>query len=168
MGILEAWNQYKGQQENPLKIFRATKSTADEPLVLKHLWFLDTYNTACRKKGINPNLRLTATLTNTLDEWIDKRLSKGRYHGRHFFHDEKIDNIKEKLNLIVSEWEFIRIVTPFDQPIDVPPVPDLTFLIANREMIFRWMEEQMQSRLEKVLAELEQPGAELNISQEAS
>ncbi len=153
MRILETWNQYQEQPDNPLEIFSATKTAADEPFLLKHLWFLDTFNTACRKKGINPDLRLTATLAHTLEEWIDKRLSQGRYLG------ETDSNIAEKLRLIISEWESIRIFTPFDQPIEMPPVPDLTVLIANREPMFRWMEEQMQIRLDKALA---QPALNLN------
>ncbi len=151
MDVLETRHQYRGQKENPAEMFTATKTGADKPIVLKHEWFLDTFNAACQEKGINPEFKLTASLASTLDEWIDRRLSKGRYHGRTFLCDENINNINEKLNQIVSQWEFIRIPTAFCQSIDVPPLPDLSFLITNIELIFRWISEQRQSGLEGIL-----------------
>jgi hypothetical protein len=143
MDVLETRHQYRGQKENPVEIFSATKTGADEPIALKHSWFLDTFNAACRENGINPDLRLTPSLASTLDDWLDKRLSKGRYHGRTFFCDENINNIKEKLSQIVSQWEFIEI-SYLGKRIEVPPVPDLSFLVSHREALFGWVSELRQ------------------------
>src|SRR5208283_5099752 len=143
MDVLETRHQYRGQKENPVEIFSATKTGVDEPIVLKHEWFLDTFSTACKEKGIYPELTLTASLASTLDDWLDKRLSKGSYHGRTFFCDENISNIKEKLSQIISQWEFIEI-SYLGKRIEVPSVPDLSFLVSHRESIFTWVSEMRQ------------------------
>jgi hypothetical protein len=122
-----------------------------EPVPLQHRWFLDAFHSACQERGVEADLTLGPSLASTLDNWLEERLRRGRYHGRTFFYDENISNIKDKLNQIVSKWEFMRIPTPFGQPIEVPPVPDLTFLITNREMLFRWACEQRQNNLEEDL-----------------
>src|SRR5208283_1022410 len=121
-------------------------STA-ESVPLQHQWFIDSFYSACRERGIDPDLTLTPSLVSTLDDWLDGRLRRGRYHGRTFFCDENINNIREKLHQIVSQWDFIRIPTAFGPPIDVPPLPDLIFLITNLELIFRWISEQRQCGL---------------------
>ncbi len=118
---------------------------------LEHQWFLDAFREACTKKGIDPDLTLSPSLASSLDDWITKRLSRGHYLGARFFYDENSSNLKDKLNQIVSQWEFIRIPTAFGQPIEVPPLPDLYFLITNIELIFRWISEQRQCGLEGIL-----------------
>jgi len=143
MDVLETRHQYRGQKENPVEIFSATKTGPDEPIVLKHEWFLDAFREACQGKGISPELTLTASLASTLDDWLDKRLRKGRYHGRTFFCDENISNINEKLSQIVSQWEFIEI-SYLGKRIEVPSVPDLSFLVSHREALFGWVSELRQ------------------------
>jgi len=150
MGI-ETRPRYRGQQDNPSNVF--SRSTAEEPPALKHSWFLDTFQKACREKGINPDLRLTANLASTLDKWIDRRLSETHYLGNKRFHDEKPSTIKEKLNQIVSEWEFMEISSPFGEKIEVPESPDLEFLITYREQIFSWIREVRQRATDALIAQ---------------
>src|SRR5208283_1725108 len=130
-----------------------TEDVPNEPMhvSLKHDWFLNTFREACTKKEIDPDLTLSPSLASSLDDWITKRLSKGHYLGARFFYDENSSNLKDKLNQIVSQWEFIRLPATFGQPIEVPPSPDLTFLITNCELIFRWISEQRQCGLEGIL-----------------
>ncbi len=97
------------------------------------------------------DLTITPSLASSLDDWITKRLNKGHYLGARFFYDENTSNLKEKLNQIVSQWELIRLPIDFGQPIDVPPLPDLIFLITNLELVFRWVSEKRQNRLEEIL-----------------
>ncbi len=142
----------KANQETSLTL-NLDIDVPNEPIhvSLKHDWFLDTFREACTKKGIDPDLTLSPSLASSLDDWITKRLNKGHYLGARFFYDESTSNLKDKLNQIVSQWEFIRIPTSFGQPIEVPPVPDLIFLITNIELIFRWISEQRQCGLEGIL-----------------
>ncbi len=129
-------------------------STA-ESIPLQHQWFLDCFYSACQERGVEADLTITPSLASTLDNWLEERLRRGRYHGRTFLCDENISNIKEKLSQIVSQWEFIRIPSAFGQSIDVPPLPNLTFLITNLELVFRWVSEQRQNRLEEILLQFE-------------
>ncbi len=154
MGVIETRHRYRGQKEHPAEIFSATKTGADEPIVLKHEWFLDAFSTACQEKGINPDLRLTPSLASTLDEWLDRRLSTGRYHGRKFLCDENISNINEKLNMIISQWEFIQISPTFGEKIEVPSLPDLSFLVSYREAIFTWVSEMRQRQTDASIERL--------------
>ncbi len=162
---VQVQEEYRGEEEAkvPFKEIFSSNSILDAPdinedvpnepigISLEHEWFLDAFSEACAKKGIVPDLTLTPSLASSLDDWITKRLNKGNYLGARFFYDENMSNIKEKLSQIVSQWEFIRLPAAFGQRIDVPPIPDLTFLITNRELIFRWISEQRQCGLEGIL-----------------
>ncbi len=125
--------------------------TTAQPVPIQHQWFLDSFYSACQERGVEADLALTLSLASSLDDWITKRLSKGNYLGNKFFYDESTNNLKEKLHQIVSQWELIRLPTSFGQPIDIPPLPDLTFLITNLELIFSWASEQRQCGLEGIL-----------------
>jgi hypothetical protein len=108
---------------------------------MKHAWFLETFEAACREKDVVPNLDITPALTSTLEEWLDKRLGKFHFLGNRKFFDEKPYVIKEKLAQIISQWDFIEIYY-LGERIEVPPLPDLEFLITNRESIFSWIGER--------------------------
>ena len=133
--------------EDPITSFISTA----QAFPLKHHWFLDCFYSACRERGVEADLTLTPSLASSLDDWITKRLNKGHYLGARFFYDENTSNLKEKLNQIISQWEFIRIPTAFGEKIEIPALPDLGFLITNIELMFRWVSEQSQNRLEEVL-----------------
>jgi len=162
---VQVQEEYRGEEEAkvPFKEIFSSTSTLDAPDInqelpnepiqvsLEHEWFLGAFREACTKKGIDPDLTLPSSLASSLDDWITKRLSKGNYLGNKFCHDENISNINEKLGQIISQWEFIRIPTAFGQLIEVPPLPDLSFLITNIELIFRWISEQRQCGLEGIL-----------------
>jgi len=162
---VQVQEEYRGEEEAkvPFKEIFSSTSILDAPDInedvpnepihvpLEHEWFVDAFREACTKKGIVPDLTLTPSLASSLDDWITKRLSKGNYLGNKFFHDENISNINEKLGQIISQWEFIRIPTAFGQLIEVPALPDLSFLITNIELIFRWISEQRQCGLEGIL-----------------
>ena len=45
-----------------------------EPASIEHQWFLDSFYSACRERGVEADLTLTASLAATLDDWLDKRL----------------------------------------------------------------------------------------------
>ena len=153
MGILETRPRYAGQQDNLGDTF--SRNATDQPL-LKHSWFLDTFQKACREKGINPDLRLTANLAATLEDWIDRRLSETHDLGNKRFHDDKPSTIKEKLAQIISEWEFMEISSPFGEKIQVPESPNLEFLITYREAIFAWIREVRQRATDALLAQWDQ------------
>ena len=79
------------------------------------------------KRELTETATLSPSLASPLDDWIKQKADQGTLSRCKIFHDENISNIKEKLNQIISQWEFIRIPTAFGQPIDVPPLPDLFF-----------------------------------------
>jgi hypothetical protein len=121
---------------------------------LKHEWFLDTFKEACNHKGIDPQPRIDPSLASALDDWLDQRLSKKSYLGNKVFYDETIPRIKEKINEIVSQWEFIKI-SYLGERVQIPDVPDLEFLVTYREQIFAWVSEQRQRSLNSIFAQFE-------------
>ena len=135
-----------------------TESNGSELSSIQHQWFIETFRSACLAKGVEVDLTLDQALASRLDDWLTKRLSQGRYLGNKFFKDENTNNIKEKLNQIVSQWQFIQISASFGEKIEVPPTPDLNFLITYREQIFSWVTEVRQRSVDAVLAQLDAMG----------
>jgi hypothetical protein len=148
MGVLDTRHQYRGQVESPADNFSPNTT------IPGHQWFLDTFREACSEKGIDAVLTLSPALASTLDDWLFQRLSKKRFLGNKRFNDENINNIKEKLNQIVSEWDYLK-KSPLGRRIGVPSLPDLEFLITNREAIFNWVSERRQQSLDSVFAQFE-------------
>ena len=129
-------------------------SKESEPPLIKHQWFIDTFSSACLEKGVEADLTLSPSLASSLDDWLDQRLSKRSYLGNKVFYDETVPRTKEKINQIVSEWESMKI-SYLGKRIEVPSVPDLEFLIANREAIFTWVSEQRRHSQNRILAQFE-------------
>lgn len=129
--------------------------TIQEPL--QHHWFLDAFKEACSEKGIDADLSLSPTISNTLDEWLTKKLSKKSYIGNRAFFEENIHRITDKIKQIISEWDSLRI-SGLGKRIGVPPVPDLEFLITNREGVFEWITEQRSRKTEAILEQLQLGG----------
>jgi len=143
---------------NPADITDTESNGLGLPSIQHHQWFIEAFLSACSGKGVETDLTLDQSLASSLDDWLTKRLSRGRYLGNKFFKDENIHNIKEKLNQIVSQWQFIRISSAFGEKIEVPPIPDLNFLITYREQIFSWLSEVRQRSMDAVLAQLDAMG----------
>ena len=133
-------------------------SNDSQPASVQHQWFVEAFSTACSERGAEPDLTLSPTLASSLDDWLSQKLSKKSYLGNRCFYDEKPHNIKEKINEIVSEWESLRI-SSLGKRIGVPPVPDLAFLIGNREAIFTWVSEQRRQSLNQIFAQFETKAA---------
>ena len=100
------------------------------------------------------DLTLNESLASALDNWITQRLSKKSFLGNKCFYDEKPNNIKAKINQIVSEWDFIEI-SYLGERVQIPAVPDLAFLVTYREQIFAWVSEQRQHSLNRIFAQFE-------------
>ena len=148
MGVLETRHQYRGQDENPIE------NLTSDLTVPQHQWFVDAFKESCSAKGIDADLTLSPVLASVLDDWLSKRLSKKSYLGNKVFYDETIPRIKDKISRIVTDWDFIEI-SYLGERLQVPPVPDLEFLVTNRESVFEWVREQRQRSLESILAQLE-------------
>jgi hypothetical protein len=121
---------------------------------LQHQWFLDTFREACSEKGIDANIPLSPALATALDDWLSQKLSKKSYIGNKCFFDQKPNHIKDKIHEIVSAWESLR-TSGLGRRIGVPPLPDLEFLVANREAIFSWVSQQRQRSLDRILTQLD-------------
>jgi len=149
---------YLTPNSNPTDITDTESNGPELSSIQHHQWFIETFRSACLAKGVEVDLSLDQSLAYSLDDWLTKRLSQGRYLGNKFFKDENSHNIKEKLNQIVSQWEFIRISSAFGEKIEVPPTPDLNFLITYREQVFSWVSEVRQRSVDAVLAQLDAMG----------
>lgn len=138
MGVVRTRHVYGGQE--------ALNTT---PL-LKHEWFVETFESACLARGINPDLTLSPLLADSLDTWLDEKLTRGSYFGAKFYPHEKESSVSEKLSEIIAQWEFIAI-TVLGQRIEVPPLPDLSFLVTHREALFGWVSEMRQRRTDSAI-----------------
>ena len=118
--------------------------------LLKHEWFLDVFESACKERGINPDLTLSPSLADSLDTWLDEKLTRGSYFGAKFFPHEKESSLTEKLSEIIAQWEFIAI-SVLGQRVAAPPLPDLSFLVTHREPLFGWVSEMRQRRTDSAI-----------------
>ena len=159
MGVIGTRLPYTGQYENPVENLSAVGITDDvcsqcESPIFRHQWFIDAFQSACQERGIEPNLSSISLLASTLDDWISKRLSKKSYLGNKVFYDEKQHHFEENINKIVSQWEFIEI-SYLGERIEVPPVPDLEFLVTYREAIFTWIADRSRDSLNRIMAQFQ-------------
>jgi hypothetical protein len=138
MGVVRTRHVYGGQE-----------SLNTTPL-LKHEWFLDVFESACFARGINPDLTLSPSLADSLDTWLDEKLTRGSYFGAKFFPHEKESSLTEKLSEIIAQWEFIAI-SVLGQRVAAPPLPDLSFLVTHREALFGWVSEMRQRRTDSAI-----------------
>ena len=141
MGVVRTRPAYAGQE-----------ALVETPL-LRHEWFVETFESACKERGISPDPTLSVALAESLDSWIDEKLTRGRYFGAKFFPHEKENSLTEKLSEIISQWDFIDI-SVFGQRIEVPQIPDLTFLVAHRDALFGWITEMRQRRSDSAIDQL--------------
>lgn len=172
MGVLETRHPYRGQEDNPINL--TVLGIADvlqseehlsivehvsqvEQSSVKHEWFLQAFQAACLARDINPDRTLSSSLAVTLDAWIDEKFRKGSYFGRKFYTHEKESSLKEKLSEIIAQWEFIAI-TMLGQRVEVPPLPDLEFLVSYREKLFDWITEQRVRKTEAIIDRLQLGG----------
>ena len=116
---------YLTPKSNPSDITDTESNGPELSSIQHHQWFIEAFHSACLEKGIRVDLRLDQSLASRLDDWLTKRLSQGRYLGNKFFKDENSHNIKEKLNQIVSQWQFIQISSAFGEKIRSPGVSRL-------------------------------------------
>lgn len=79
------------------------------------------------------------------------------YAMNQFYTHEKESSLREKLVEIVAQWEFIEI-SVFGQRLEVPPIPDLSFLVSYREKLFTWITEQRMRKTEVLLDRLQLGG----------
>ena len=125
-----------------------------QPPSIQHQWFIDSFLSARSETGIDASPALSPALASALDAWLSNRLSKKTFIGNRCFYAEKPNHIKEKIQEIVSEWESLR-KSGLGKRIGVPPVPDLAFLVTNREAIFNWVTELRRRSLDAVFAQFE-------------
>jgi len=144
MGVVRTRHVYGGQTFNTTPL-------------LKHEWFLDVFESACKERGINPDLTLSPSLADSLDTWLDEKLTRGSYFGAKFYPHEKESSLTEKLSEIVAQWEFVEIPV-FGQKMEVPAIPDLGFLVLHREQLFNWISEQRMRKTEAIMDRLQLGG----------
>jgi len=137
-------------------VYRGQTDLNTTPL-LKHEWFLDVFESACKERGINPNLTLSPSLADSLDTWLDEKFTRGSYFGAKFYPHEKESSLTEKLSEIVAQWEFVEI-SVFGQKMEVPAIPDLGFLVLHREQLFNWISEQRMRKTEAIMDRLQLGG----------
>jgi len=147
-------NQDSPDEFSPDSSLNEEGSGEDKPITLQHQWFIDSFSSACLEKGVEADLTLSPSLASLLDDWLDQRLSKRSYLGNKVFYDETVPRTKDKINQIVSQWESMKI-SFLGKQLEVPPVPDLVFLIGNREAMFTWVSEQRRHSLNRILAQFE-------------
>lgn len=173
MGVLDTRLPYTGQVEEPIESHKAVGITAvlqteedllaakdvvpEEHASLKHEWFLQAFRSDCHERGIRPVLSIDPSLSATMDAWLDEKLTRGGYFGAKFYTHEKESSLREKLSEIIAQWEFIEI-SAFDQRLEVPPIPDLSFLVSHREQLFTWITEQRMRKTEALLDRLQLGG----------
>lgn len=141
MGVVRTRHVYGGQTD------------LNTTPLLKHEWFLDVFESACKERSINPDLTLSPSLADSLDTWLDEKLTRGSYFGAKFFPHEKESSLTEKLSEIITQWEFIAI-SVLGQRVEVPLVPDLDFLVSYREQLFSWISEQRVRKTEAIMDRL--------------
>jgi len=145
MGVVRTRHVYRGQTD------------LNTTPLLKHEWFLDVFESACKERGINPDLTLSPSLADSLDTWLDEKFTRGSYFGAKFYPHEKESSVSEKLSEIITQWEFIAI-TVLGQRIEVPPLPDLSFLVSHQEQLFNWISEQRMRKTEAIMDRLQLGG----------
>jgi len=138
MGVVRTRHVYPGQE-----------GSNTTPL-LKHEWFIETFESACLARGINPDLNLSPSLADSLDAWLDEKLTRGSYFGAKFYAHEKESSLREKRSEIVAQWEFVDI-SVLGQKMEVPATPDLSFLVTHRESLFGWVSEMRQRRTDSAI-----------------
>ncbi len=173
MGILDTRHVYRGQVESPIENLRAVgiadvlqteedlsnveHVASEEQASLKHEWFIQAFQTACLERGVNPVLSIDSSLSATLDAWLDEKLTRGSYFGAKFYPHEKESSLREKLSEIIAQWEFISISVVGNR-VEVPPVPNLEFLVSYREKLFNWIAEQRMRKTEAIIDRLQLGG----------
>lgn len=130
------------------------KPNESQAVSIQHQWFIDSFSSACLERGVEPDLALCPTLASALDDWLSQRLSKKTFVGNKAFFGEKPHHVTDKVNQIIAEWDSLR-TSGLGKRLGTPPVPNLEFLIANREAIFGWVRDQRQRSLDRILTQFD-------------